>query len=114
MTGVEWTVYLANKKACWFKFEQLTGSGLDGDAGYLKNNAANPGGKHQNLPYNPLQSNLHLGLSGDPTTINDPKRKQLILDPGPRTVSGPDAAPLNSASPRKACNPSRSPRLVEL
>ena len=105
VTGVEWTVYLANKKACWFKFEQLTGSGLDGDAGYLKNNAANPGGKHQNLAYNPLRSNMHLGLSDDPATINDPKREQLILDPGPRTVSGPDAVPAEFSIAPKGLQP---------
>jgi hypothetical protein len=90
VTGIEWTVYLANKKSSWFQFEQLTGSGLEGDAGYLANNAANPSGN----PFpNPLRLNNSLGLSGDPATIGDPKRMQLVLDPGPRTVSGPNAIP---------------------
>jgi hypothetical protein len=93
VTGIEWTVYLANKKASWFQFQELTGSGLAGDAGYLANNAANPGGNNQSLPYNPLRSNVLFGLSDDPATIDDPKRRQLILDPGPRTVSGPNANP---------------------
>jgi hypothetical protein len=93
VTGIEWTVYLANKKASWFQFQELTGSGFEGDAGYLANNAANPGGNNQSLPYNPLRSNVLFGLSDDPATINDPKRRQLILDPGPRTVSGPNANP---------------------
>ena len=84
VTGIEWTVYLANKKASWFQFEQLTGSGMEGDAGYNKNNANNAKG-------NPLRFNNALGTSDDPATINDPKRKQLILDPGPRTVSGANA-----------------------
>jgi hypothetical protein len=108
VTGIEWTVYLANKKASWFQFEQLTGSGMKGDptmpgdAGYVKNNANNPA-KHPNSPsnpgidltkpYNPLRYNLKLGASPNPATINDPNRKQLVLDPGPRTVSGPNAAP---------------------
>jgi len=93
VTGIEWTVYLANKKASWFQFQQLTGSGQEGDAGYLANNAANPGGNNNSLPYNPLRSSTHFGLSDDPATLDDPKRKQLILDPGPRTVSGPNAQP---------------------
>ncbi len=84
VTAIEWTVYLANKKASWFEFRQLTGSGMEGDAGYQENNANNAKG-------NPLRANKSLGLSDDPATINDPKRKQLILDPGPRTVSGPSA-----------------------
>jgi hypothetical protein len=93
VTGIEWTVYLANKKAAWFEFAQLTGSGQEGDAGYLNNNKANPGNKNPNLPFNPLRSNKALGLSSDPSTINDPKRKHLLLDPGPRTVAGANAAP---------------------
>ena len=91
VTGIEWTVYLANKKASWFQFRELMGSGLEGDAGYLRNNAANPGGVNGNLAYNPLRSNVHYGLSDDPTTIDDPRRKRLILDPGSRTVSGRNA-----------------------
>ena len=89
----EWTVHLANKKASWFQFEQLTGSGQEGDNGYQKNNAANPGGGNPNLPYNRIRSNKALGLSDDPATIGDAKRRQLVLDPGPRTVSGANAAP---------------------
>lgn len=84
--GIEWTVYLANKKASWFQFKQLTGSELEGDAGYNQNNANNP-------KLNPLRFNQTLGTAADPATINDPKRRQLILDPGPRTVSGVGAAP---------------------
>jgi len=84
VAGIEWTVYLANKKASWFQFEQLTGSGMEGDAGYNKNNA-------NNAKKNPLRFNKLYGLSNDPATIDDAKRKQLILDPGPRTVSGANA-----------------------
>src|SRR5436305_4729406 len=39
VAAIEWTVYLANKKASWFQFKQLTGSGMEGDAGYQANNA---------------------------------------------------------------------------
>jgi hypothetical protein len=86
VTAIEWTVYLANKKASWFQFEQLAGSGMEGDAGYKKNNA-------NNAKINPLRFNKSLGTTDDPATINDANRKQLILDPGPRTVSGAKAAP---------------------
>jgi len=88
VTAIEWTVYLASKKASWFQFRQLTGSGMEGDGGYDANNAANPGGTNSNLPYNPLRVNEQLGTSADPTTIDDTKRLALIFDPGPKTVSG--------------------------
>ena len=54
---IEWTVYLANKKAAWREFRQL-----EGEDGYASDH-----------PYrNPL-------VTGD-------DRKQLIIDPGPQTV----------------------------
>jgi hypothetical protein len=84
VTGIEWTVYLANKKASWFQFEQLTGSGMEGDAGYNQNNANGAKG-------NPLRFSNALGTTDDPSTINAANRRQLILDPGPRTVSGATA-----------------------
>lgn len=84
VSAIEWTVYLANKKASWFQFEQLTGSGQEGDAGYNGNNANNKKG-------NPLRFNKALGTTSDPATINDGNRRQLILDPGSLTVSGASA-----------------------
>jgi hypothetical protein len=95
----------ANKKVSWFRFEQLTGSGLEGDAGYLANNTANQGGNNKSLPYNPLRFNNHFGLSNDPATIDDPKRRQLILDPGPRTVSGSNAKPQEVSVAPKGLQP---------
>jgi len=69
VASIAWTVYLANKKAVWYQFEQLTGSGQDGDAGYIANGPV----------ANPLRNHL----------ITDPAQRQnLILDPGPRTVGG--------------------------
>ncbi len=56
---IEWTVYLANKKACWYEFKQL-----DGEHGYD--------------PKHPLR-NAHI------TALDE--RQQLIIDPGPQTVS---------------------------
>ena len=105
VTAIEWTVYLANKKASWFEFQQLTGSGMEGDLGYIQNNANNPGNKNSSLPFNALRSNVSLGISSDPNTLNDPKRRQLILDPGPRTVSGPKAPAQEFAIASKGLQP---------
>jgi hypothetical protein len=66
MTGevldIEWTVYLANKKSSWYEFLQL-----DGEHGYD--------------PTHPLRN-------ADVTHTN--ARQQLIIDPGPQTVSYTD------------------------
>jgi hypothetical protein len=56
---IEWTVYLANKKASWYEFQQL-----DGEHGYD--------------PNHPLRN-------ADVTAPD--ARQQLIIDPGPLTVS---------------------------
>jgi hypothetical protein len=71
IASIAWTVYLANKKACWYQFEQLTGSGMEGDAGYLANAAMHP-------PLNSLRN----------PTVTGAARQGLIIDPGPRTVGG--------------------------
>jgi hypothetical protein len=63
MTGevldIEWTVYLANKKASWYEFKQL-----DGEHGY---------------------DDPHPLRNADITDAD--ARQQLIIDPGPQTVS---------------------------
>lgn len=63
MTGkvldITWTVYLANKKSSWYEFQQL-----DGEHGYVSSH--------------PLRN-------ADVTTPD--QRQQLIIDPGPQTVS---------------------------
>ena len=56
---IQWTVYLANKKASWYAFQQL-----DGEHGYG--------------PDHPLRN-------GDVT--NPDERQQLVIDPGPLTVN---------------------------
>ena len=72
------------------------------DEGYLTNNNNNPFIKNpdgldpptiptdSSKPSNPLRYNAFLGTSNDPSTINDPLRQQLILDPGPITLDGPN------------------------
>jgi hypothetical protein len=56
---IEWTVYLANKKASWYEFKQL-----DGEHGY---------------------DDAHPLRNADVTDAD--ARQQLIIDPGPQTVS---------------------------
>ncbi|MEA2237858.1 MAG: hypothetical protein QOC81_2582 [Thermoanaerobaculia bacterium] len=67
--AIEWTVYLANKKAVWYEFKQLTGSGQEGDKGYVGNGPKT----------NPLRNK---------SITSSKARQALILDPGPRTVGG--------------------------
>ncbi|HEV2802895.1 MAG TPA: LodA/GoxA family CTQ-dependent oxidase [Pyrinomonadaceae bacterium] len=59
VVDIEWTVYLANKKASWYEFHELKG-------------------EHGYDPTHPLRN----------ADITDPDaRNQLIIDPGPQTVS---------------------------
>jgi len=64
VAAIQWTVHLANKKAAWYQYSELQGNLLYGEA----NSYAN-----QNIPLrNPESSD----------------RQSLIIDPGPRTISG--------------------------
>jgi L-lysine 6-oxidase len=67
---LEWTVHVANKKAAWYAFAELEGDLMLGpDNSYTKRKV--PFRNHDVPP-------------------NDPKkRRQLIIDPGPRQLSGP-------------------------
>ncbi|MFL6255822.1 MAG: LodA/GoxA family CTQ-dependent oxidase [Pyrinomonadaceae bacterium] len=62
VVDIEWTAYLANKKASWYEFEQL-----DGEHGYSS------GHKLRNSDVKDADA-----------------RQQLIIDPGPQTVSHTD------------------------
>lgn len=68
VANIEWTVHLANKKAAWFDFHELQGNLLYGE----DNSYANRGTLKRNA--------------------SDPNRLGLIIDPGPRTVSGAKAS----------------------
>ena len=58
LVNIQWRVYLANKKACWYQFKQL-----EGEHGYLDDH--------------PLRN----------ASITDENaRKRLIIDPGPQVV----------------------------
>lgn len=65
--SMEWTVHLANKKACWYNFAELEGNLLYGESNSYEARGV------------PLR-NAGVTEPGD--------RQQLIIDPGPRTVSG--------------------------
>ena len=56
---IKWTVYLANKKACWYEFKES-----DGEHGYAADH--------------PLRN---------ADIKNSEERQRLIMDPGPRSVS---------------------------
>jgi len=72
ITRIVWTVHLANKKTAWY--ESADETGIDA-------------WKNGNTP--PLR-NLEEG-----TDPNDPSRlKKLVIDPGPRTISGQGAGPV--------------------
>jgi len=59
LLDIEWTVYLANKKASWYQFKEL-------------------GGEHGYAPDHPLRNTSITGANA---------RQKLIIDPGPQTVS---------------------------
>lgn len=59
LRDIQWTAYLVNKKAAWFEFQQLAG-------------------EHGYVPDHPLRNS---GIT------NAQDRQQLVIDPGPRTVS---------------------------
>ncbi len=59
LIDIQWRVHLANKKACWYEFQQLSG-------------------EHGYLDGHPLRN---------PQVTGDDARQRLIIDPGPRVVS---------------------------
>lgn len=64
---ISWTAHLANKKACWYNFAELEGNLLYGSANSYKNK----GIQFRNAAKTSAQD-----------------RQKLIIDPGPRTISG--------------------------
>lgn len=65
--SIEWTVHLANKKAAWYQFSEMQGNLLLGE----ENSYQRQGVKFRN------------------SSVTDPAaRQRLIVDPGPRVISG--------------------------
>ncbi|HEU0300843.1 MAG TPA: CTQ-dependent lysine 6-oxidase LodA [Longimicrobium sp.] len=68
LKSVQWTVHVANKKAAWYNFQELQGDVMLGpDNTYEK----------QGVPLR------------NPKVEREKERQKLIIDPGPRTLSGP-------------------------
>jgi L-lysine 6-oxidase len=70
VASITWTVHLANKKSCWFTFSELEGNLLLGP----KNSYAAREVERRN----------QVDAEGNP--VRD--RRKLIIDPGPRSVTG--------------------------
>ena len=65
--SIEWTVHLANKKAAWYQFSELQGNLLYG------------GGNSYVIKKVPFRN---------PDETTESARQKLIIDPGPRCLSG--------------------------
>ena len=65
--SIEWTVHLANKKAVWYQYSELEGNLLYGESNSYKNRKVE------------LRNEKVVG---------DNKRQALIVDPGPRNITG--------------------------
>ncbi|WP_417528823.1 LodA/GoxA family CTQ-dependent oxidase [Marinomonas shanghaiensis] len=65
--SIEWRVHLANKKAAWYAFSELNGNLLYGE----ENSYKNRGIEWRNV-----------------SVTSEPERQKLIIDLGPRSVSG--------------------------
>ncbi len=62
-----WTVHIANKKAAWYQYSELEGNLLYGENNSYKN---------RNVPFRNAKK------------IDEKERQTLIIDPGPRTLTG--------------------------
>lgn len=71
VASMEWTVHLANKKAAWYQYSELQGNLLYGQENSYQN---------QNIPFR------------NPEMVTEAQRQTLIVDPGPRTISGRDSS----------------------
>ncbi len=67
VTLMEWTVHLANKKAAWYQYSELEGNLLYGEENSYKNREV---------------------AFRNPSLVTEEERQTLIIDPGPRSVSG--------------------------
>ncbi|SEA50959.1 CTQ-dependent lysine 6-oxidase LodA [Alkalimonas amylolytica] len=65
--SIQWTVHLANKKAAWYQYSELKGNLLYGPQNSYK---------AQDIPFR------NASVEGEQA------RRQLIIDPGPRSISG--------------------------
>jgi L-lysine 6-oxidase len=71
VVSIEWRVHVANKKAAWYSFSELLGN-------LYYSGVYTPQNSYQN-------KNVELR---NPGVTDSAARKNLIIDPGPRTISG--------------------------
>lgn len=67
VASMNWTVHLANKKAAWYQYSELEGNLLYGEENSYKNNQ---------VPFR------------NESKKTESERQTLIIDPGPRSISG--------------------------
>jgi len=71
VTSIEWTVHIANKKAAWYSFSELLGN------------------LYYSGTYTPDNSYTAKKVEFRNAGVTGTARQQLIIDPGPRKLSGP-------------------------
>lgn len=82
--SIEWTVHLANKKAVWYNNDEFIGNVyLAGDPN------AQPDGNYYPNPDDPPTPTTDAALRNWYITDEKQRQKELIIDPGPRTVRRP-------------------------
>lgn len=73
IVSLEWTAHLANKKAIWYNFSEMEGNLMLGTW---------TGDQNSNS-----YASRQVGIRNS-TVTNAPDRQKLIIDPGPRTLTG--------------------------
>lgn len=82
--SIEWTVHIANKKAVWYNNDQFIGNVyLAGDQ------YAGADGNYYPNPEIPPSPTVDAALRNWYITDEPQRKKELIIDPGPRTVRRP-------------------------
>ncbi|WP_164557993.1 hypothetical protein HF313_05330 [Massilia atriviolacea] len=83
--SVVWSVHVANKKAAWWDFTPLLGDLMFGQYN-----------SYETWQEPPDAWNVDGPVTGyrNPDVVGDAARKALIIDPGPRSVRGAGAAPV--------------------
>lgn len=71
IASIEWTVHLANKKAVWYQYSELEGNLLYGESNSYQNQGV---------------------ALRNPEQTTEQERQTLMVDPGPRTISGKQAS----------------------
>lgn len=99
LKSLTWTIHVANKKAAWYNFAELQGDVMLPDNTYRDNLVPL---RNATVGSNTVQDGVPVAPppGGNVVTQYDrTARQQLIIDPGPRTLTGPcDWVELNAAT----------------